>query len=364
MSVQDEWEAAGLYDPNAPDAKDRLALLEWVASQEVGLDEMVHACAIGQLTSLVGDRSLRPGPRLTIVEMAARTGMTLSETVDLRRASGMPACGVDDLVYTEDDLPMFELFSMAAQVFSHDELVHFTRVLGASLRRIAEAASEMFLRDVEAPLHERPTAAPVDLAKANLRGIQLARAASGVFEPMFRGHLEVATQTIRRARVGLDSYSTLPLAIGFVDLHGFTSRSGSLAPGELLELVMTFESASADLVGRHGGRVVKLIGDEVMFSTVEPAEACAVAAALVEQAADWANGARAGIAHGKVITSGGDLYGEIVNLASRIADIAVPGEVLVNEAVTLRATELRFSPAGRRQLKGFAEPVRLWSLDE
>ena len=64
-----------------------------------------------------------------------------------------------------------------------------------------------------------------------------------------------------------------------------------------------------------------------------------------------------------VITSGGDLYGEIVNLASRIVDIAVPGEILVNEAVTERADGLRFDPAGRRQLKGFAEPVRLWSLE-
>ena len=57
------------------------------------------------------------------------------------------------------------------------------------------------------------------------------------------------------------------------------------------------------------------------------------------------------------------MYGETVNLASRITDIAVPGEVLVNEAVVQRADSLAFLPAGRRQLKGFAEPVRLWSLD-
>ena len=48
--------------------------------------------------------------------------------------------------------------------------------------------------------------------------------------------------------------------------------------------------------------------------------------------------------------------------STRIADIAVPGEVLVNEAVMYSAAELRFEAAGRRQLKGFAEPVRLWSV--
>ena len=156
----------------------------------------------------------------------------------------------------------------------------------------------------------------------------------------------------------------MPLTIGFVDLNGFTSRSASMSPTELLDLVMTFEAASVDLVADHGGRLVKLIGDEVMFTAVEPSEACAIAAGLVRQADRLAGGGRAGLAHGHVISSGGDVYGDIVNLAARIVDVAVPGEVLVNEAITARADGLPFEPAGRRQLKGFAEPVRLWSLGE
>jgi adenylate cyclase len=68
------------------------------------------------------------------------------------------------------------------------------------------------------------------------------------------------------------------------------------------------------------------------------------------------------VAYGPVIASGGDLYGPIVNLASRLADIAVPGEVLVNDAIAGTVTDHAFEPAGRRQLKGFSEPERLWSL--
>jgi class 3 adenylate cyclase len=68
------------------------------------------------------------------------------------------------------------------------------------------------------------------------------------------------------------------------------------------------------------------------------------------------------LAHGEVVTSGGDLYGPVVNLASRIADQAIVGEVLVNEAIVSTVAGRTFEPAGRRSLKGFSEPVRLWSL--
>jgi adenylate cyclase len=363
MSKPDDWTAAGIYDPTAPDAADRLELLEWIDSHSVSIDEMVAACESGNITSIVGDRALRPGTRITMIDAATATGLSVEIVRDLNRATGMPLLADDEPFYTVDDLPMFNLFAQAAQLFSRDELVHFTRVMGSAMRRVAEAAGEMFLRDVEAPLYEDRAATPLEMATANYEGVQLARVATGVFEPMFRAHLEVSTQTMRRAREGQVGYATLPLTIGFVDLSGFTSQAGTLSPQQLLDLVMTFESASIDLVSAHGGRLVKLIGDEVMFSTVDPAEACDIATGLVARAAEWANGARGGLAYGQVITSGGDLYGETVNMAARIVDIAVAGEVLVNEAITERATTHRFSPAGRRQLKGFAEPTRLWSLD-
>ncbi|MBI4935343.1 MAG: hypothetical protein HY828_15790 [Actinobacteria bacterium] len=363
MTALDEWVAAGIYDPDAPDAAQRLELLEWLAAQDIDTAAMVEACERGQLNALAGDKKLRPGRRMTVHQIAQEVGLPFETVIAVHRSTGMPPSADDDPVYTEADVQMFRLFGLASQVFSADELSHFVRVVGNSMRRIAEAAGEMFLRDVEAPIYEHHDGTPLEMAKANLAGIELAHMASGIFDPMFRSHLEMATRTVRRAREGQEDYSTVPLTIGFVDLSGFTSRSSSMSPSELLDLVMTFEAARVDLVGEHGGRLVKLIGDEVMFSAVEPIEACTIANGLVRHASKLADGGRAGLAYGHVITSGGDVYGEIVNLASRIVDIAVPGEILVNQAVTERADGLRFDPAGRRQLKGFAEPVRLWSLE-
>ena len=70
------------------------------------------------------------------------------------------------------------------------------------------------------------------------------------------------------------------------------------------------------------------------------------------------------MAFGEVITRHGDYYGTVVNLASRLAELAVPGEVLVNEAVvSSTGNRFAFRPAGRRLLKGFDEPLEVFSLD-
>jgi adenylate cyclase len=358
--IEQDWTTAGLYDPRAPRADERLELLHWLHDHGVTLEQMIAGCAENQLGSIVGDSMLRPGRRLTIDDVAAETGLTVQQVAEIRRGSGLPEAAPDDQVYVEDDLEMFQAFKAALEFFSPGELVHFTRVIGSSLRRIAEAAGEMFLRDVEAPMQAQAT--ELDKAQATLAGILLARGATAVFDPMFRAHLEISTRTTRQARAGIHDYATVPLTIAFVDLNGFTTRSGEVSPEELLQLVMSFESTAIDVVSGHGGRLIKLIGDEVMFTTIDPAVACHIAAEIIDGAHAWATSARGGIAHGPVLTSGGDVYGEVVNLASRIADIAVPGEVLVNEAVMYSAAELRFEAAGRRQLKGFAQPVRLWSV--
>jgi adenylate cyclase len=106
-----------------------------------------------------------------------------------------------------------------------------------------------------------------------------------------------------------------------------------------------------------------LIGDEVMFSATDANVLCDIAAALcAEFVGDPALTPRGGLAFGDVLPRGNDFYGPIVNLASRVGDEAVPGEVLVTPEVAELATRHIFEPAGRRELKGFGEPVRVSSL--
>jgi len=99
-----------------------------------------------------------------------------------------------------------------------------------------------------------------------------------------------------------------------------------------------------------------------MFTSVTPSTACDIAAELVKAFSANQMTPRGGLSFGPVLARGGDYYGPIVNLASRIADQAVPGEVLATPAVAAGAPDHEFTPAGRRVLKGFPEPVDLVSL--
>jgi adenylate cyclase len=87
--------------------------------------------------------------------------------------------------------------------------------------------------------------------------------------------------------------------------------------------------------------------------------------ALFERfAGDRAVMPRGGIAAGEVLVRGGDYYGPIVNLAARVAQIAVPHELLVTAelARAVAGAPLRIEPAGKRMLKGFEDPVGLASV--
>ncbi len=355
------WIECQLLDPLAQSAAERRQLLVWMTEQGISLDEMAAAHAQGQLTALAGDRALRPGVRTTPKQLALQLRVDVELIHDVRRASGFPPLGDDEPGLTDDDVRMFELFELASGFFDRDEVLRLATVMGSSIRRIADAAGEMFLRDVEGPMKAYSPVGEIEMAKANLAAIGLARAATGVFAPMFLSHLEVSTQRARAARQDSEDYDTVPLAIGFVDLSGFTQRSSTLTPRELHGMVVDFEMRATGIVGDHDGRLVKLIGDEVMFSAVDADAACTIALALIASAPNGTQ-ARGGLAFGDVVASGGDVFGPVVNLASRIADIAIPGEVLVNDAMVERVSTASFEPAGRRSLKGFSDPVRVWAL--
>jgi adenylate cyclase len=125
------------------------------------------------------------------------------------------------------------------------------------------------------------------------------------------------------------------LAVGFLDLVGYTALSQLLDEQELAILVARFEALTHDTVAQHGGRLVKSIGDEVMFVAEDPAVAAQIALRLTERTGDDAvlPDARAGLALGAVVAQEGDYYGPVVNLAHRLVEVAYPGTVLVSDAM-------------------------------
>ena len=170
----------------------------------------------------------------------------------------------------------------------------------------------------------------------------------------------------------------------FADLAGYTALSNELDPEEILALLERFFDRVDWIVKEHGGHIDRHIGDCVMAIFGAPmahgndAErairaALAIREAIPELSARLGRplGVHIGVAGGQVVASGiGNVShreytvtGDTVNLASRLTDAAVAGEILISERVRRAlADRLDCLEAGSLMIKGFAEPVRAWRL--
>jgi class 3 adenylate cyclase len=179
---------------------------------------------------------------------------------------------------------------------------------------------------------------------------------------VWRRHLLAAL----RRRSAKPSAADRTLTIGFADLVGFTAMSQALDPRELAAMVDRFEAIAYEHIPERGGRVVKMIGDEVMFAVDDGAFAADIAVALVEALArDPAlPGVRVGLASGPTLSWEGDLYGPTVNLASRLVNFARPNSVLISDEL---GEQLRDDPRFELRrlrpvnLQGIGR-MRLWVL--
>lgn len=178
----------------------------------------------------------------------------------------------------------------------------------------------------------------------------------------WRRHL-TATVSRMLADAGSDAGSTTKYrSVGFADLVNFSSTVRRLSERDISILVRRFEHLVHDVITAHGGRVIKTVGDEALFSTVGAAPAAAIALDLVDAMSEdeILPQVRVGVARGPVVAQLGDVFGTTVNRASRLTAIAHGGSVLVDavlarELATMSGFELRGLRA--RTLRGVG-PVK------
>lgn len=286
-------------------------------------EQIATAEANGTLHLLVLDRLLLPAdPQYTAIEVAELAGMTLDEARRFWRALGFPDVPEDEVAFTSHDLNALTTMQGLIHfgVTNIDLAVQTTRVVGQSMARIAETSPEQ----VHAPSDSSRLAELFALTGgATIDG------RSRLLDYVWRRHLQAATRR-RTVRVGTDSETRL--AVGFADLVGFTALSQQLSEAALADVVSRFEELAYDTVAAAGGRVVKMIGDEVMFVSTDPAAGAEIGLTISEASAEdeHLSDVRVGLACGPVLALEGDYYGPVVNLASRVVNIARPGTVLVS----------------------------------
>jgi adenylate cyclase len=156
------------------------------------------------------------------------------------------------------------------------------------------------------------------------------------------------------------------MAVGFADIVGFTRQSRRMSGDELAALVELFESTVSTSIAGHGGRVIKTIGDEVLYAADDVATAARIALELAEghELNEEFPDVRVGVAYGDVLSRMGDVFGEVVNIASRLTSLAKPGRVLLNREMAdlLREDdEFRVRRSRTTAVKGYAR-LETWTL--
>jgi adenylate cyclase len=335
-------------------------LVGFLRSLGAGDDDIAAAadqCALAQLPS---DLVLARGATLDAGELARRAGVGTDEVVALWRTLGIVGAENSRRIFTERDSD-FTTFALQFKPMTSqtDELF---RVLGTSLARVAEAAVSLYVQTIE-PTLDTPGVDVVAWAEHLAETTAKALALGDYSGTIFAHHLRDAIDRQRVAQAEVSEPSLFRLAVGFVDLVGFTPLSQYASPDALLRLIGGFEARAHEVASAHDGRIIKHIGDEVMFVALDAGAGCSIARELTFTQAEGIQ-PRGGVAFGDVISRYGDYYGPVVNMAARLAELAIPREVLVDaSAAVAGAEDFRFRPAGHRVLKGFDAPVEVFSID-
>lgn len=287
--------------------------------------------------------------RYTRTEVAQHAGLELDEAKRLWRALGFPETGDDEVLFTDRDVEAARVMGRLTEVGLLDPDVReaVARAVAQQMSRLADWQVGMLKRLVEAQPDEVSPEQSLELAAAAIPALEHLQ------DWVWRRHLAAAVSRMLVLGTAGDDDRQF-LAVGFADMVGFTRTTRRRSTTELAEMIERFAACTTDVIAEGHGRIVKTVGDEVLFVTDDIAEAAEIALALQERiAAEPAlPELRIGVAAGPVLLRFGDVYGEVVNIAARLTAHARPNAVLVDRAVAeALADDERFRLSQRRAVK-------------
>lgn len=268
--------------------------------------------------------------RYTPFQAARTAGVSMELASRFWRAMGFADIGQAKALTEADVLALRRLAGLVeAGLLSEPMAVQVARSTGQTTARLAEWQIDSFLEGLTEPPEPGMTRTEVTYPLVELLLPELEE----FLVYVWRRQLAAATGRVVQAADDEEMVDRR-LAVGFADLVGFTRLTRRLEEEELGELVEAFETTCADLVAAHGGRLIKTLGDEVLYAADDAGTAAEIALRLIETMTDDESmpALRVGIAFGTVTTRMGDVFGTTVNLASRLTSIAPKDAVLVDGA--------------------------------
>jgi adenylate cyclase len=344
---------------------------------EVAVDDLVVDDVAARL--LGEPRSMRRR------QVSAGAEVSLLSARKFWHALGFPNVGDEDMVFTDADLQALRsVVGMVREgLFDESSALSMIRALGRTTDRLAGWQTQLMAEALgDAPAVDAWTGsvgeggASPDTSRA-VPDPETARAAAlklteivDRLEPLlvyaWRRHLTAAISRMVADAEPAKDRTGVVRSVGFADLVSFTALVRRLSERQLAQVVQRFEALASDVVTAHGGRVVKTVGDEVLFVTLGAVPAGAIALDLVQAMGDddFLPDVRVGMAFGPVVSRLGDVFGTTVNRASRLTAVARPGTVLVDDALAASLASLsgfEMTPMRRRPLRGIG-PVTPWRL--
>ena len=308
----------------------------------------------------------------TFADVSDRTGIPIELLMVVREACGGALPEPSDRMRIDELQVVLSVEAQLAHGYRARVVERGLRATGESLARIAETQAGAFGSEVIEPV----------LAEG--KGWSGVSRRSEEVSPTLNEHddrallaIYHANQTRTWLRNILEGVETMLAALGlssgtgqrvpaicFFDITGYTRMTEERGDEAAAEVVGRLTRTVQRTSGQHGGRPIKWLGDGVMLHFEEPARG--VLAALTMLGAVTEEGlppAHVGLHAGPVLFQEGDYFGRTVNVASRIAAYARPGEVLVTQEVVERSqgAPLRFDEIGPVELKGVTEALRLYA---
>lgn len=256
-------------------------------------------------------------PEFTRGELVSELGLSQEYAEKMWNAFGFARHQSPDKIFTADEVTALAMFADSEHTLPRNAQVAMARAIGQSMSRLADWEAEILTE------LERNPDVPWTLD-------QMAAALSAIQTLIWRRHLDQALER-DEAR---ESDERMELVVGFADIVGYTSMSRRTALADLEQLLESFEEETFGAVTRHGGRVVKTLGDGVMFTCSDSASAALTALDVQELGERKViPQLRIGLARGQILSRVGDVFGEAVNISARLCESARPGTTLVSEPV-------------------------------
>jgi len=303
-------------------------------------------------------------PTLTAAQVATRAGLPLPQARRLWRTLGFPERG-DERAYNEDDVAAISAVAEVIQdgLLDFDLALNVVRGAGLSMARLADWEVGAMIQRIEEAFAESagPGASATEATEWAVEkyGDRL----EVVLLYAWRRHLAAAIARMESLRaIDADPHTT-NLTVGFADIVGFTALSNELTREKIGDLVELFEARCGDVIAANGGRLIKSMGDAVLFVNDDALAAFETAEGIIKVVGRDKRmpDVRIGLATGSVVMRLGDVFGPPVNLAARLTAVARRNRMIIDHdtAERLPTDQVETRPLPPRPMRGFGvmEPL-------